>query len=70
MFLEYNALFYSVNFDDTAISFIYIYIYIFGMNDDLVITHQISVKLEDPHCGQVMWSTIPLKNFHMFKIVS
>ena len=47
MFLEYNALFYSVNFDDTAISFIYIYIYIyiFGMNDDTVITHQISEKL-------------------------
>ena len=47
MFSEYNALFYSVNFDDTAISYIYIYIYIyiFGMNDDTVITHQISEKL-------------------------
>ena len=45
MFSEYNALFYSVNFDDTAMSYIYIYtffFFFFGMNDDTVITHQIS----------------------------
>ena len=32
------------------------------------IKYQIVEKLQGPHGGQVIWLTIPLKDYHLFKI--